>query len=184
MTEPTEAIAVSAPATADLRRNPDGTVVTFYSYKGGVGRSMAMANIAWLLASKYGKRVIVVDWDLEAPGLHRFFGIEDKELGPGLIDYLTSYRDALTRLDRKFSESDVLISRYLRRVDSFSNGGWLKLMSAGVQKDRASYVQKVRGFDWKGFYDNWGGAQLIEAMRTQFRQEADITLIDNRTGAT
>lgn len=184
MTEPTEAIAVSAPATADLRRNPDGTVVTFYSYKGGVGRSMAMANIAWLLASKYGKRVIVVDWDLEAPGLHRFFGIEDKELGPGLIDYLTSYRDALTRLDRKFSESDVLISRYLRRVDSFSNGGWLKLMSAGVQKDRASYVQKVRGFDWKGFYDNWGGAQLIEAMRTQFRQEADITLIDSRTGVT
>src|SRR5262249_24580436 len=92
--------------------------------------------------------------------------------------------DALTRLDRKFSESDVLISRYLRRVDSFSNGGWLKLMSAGVQKDRASYVQKVRGFDWKGFYDNWGGAQLIEAMRTQFRQEAEMNVVDRRSGVT
>src|SRR5262249_45585985 len=179
MTETTE--AVSAPATADLRRNPDGPVVTFYSYKGGVGRSMTVANIAWLLASKYGKRVLVVDWDLEAPGLHRFFEIEDSELGPGLIDYLTSYRDALSQPDRNFSESDALIDQYLRRVESFPNHGSLHLMSAGAQKDRASYVHKVRGFDWQGFYDNWNGAQLIEAMRTQFRYHADLTLIDSRT---
>ncbi len=174
----------ASPTEPNSRRAPDGVVVTFYSYKGGVGRSMAVANTAWLLASKYGKRVIVVDWDLEAPGLHRFFGIEDNDLGPGVIDYLTSYRDALSQPERKFSEKDVLISKYLRRVDSFPNRGSLHLMSAGAQKNRAAYVQKVRGFDWKGFYDNWGGAQLIEAMRTQFRQTADITLIDSRTGVT
>src|SRR5262249_55632987 len=49
-----------------------GTVITFYSYKGGVGRSMALANLAWILASN-GNRVLVIDWDLEAPGLHRYF---------------------------------------------------------------------------------------------------------------
>ena len=47
-------------------------IITFYSYKGGVGRSMALANVATLL-SKWGKRVLMIDWDLEAPGLENFF---------------------------------------------------------------------------------------------------------------
>ena len=38
-------------------------VVTFYSYKGGTGRSMALANVAWILASA-GYRVLAIDWDL------------------------------------------------------------------------------------------------------------------------
>jgi tetratricopeptide (TPR) repeat protein len=54
-----------------------GQVITFYSYKGGTGRSMALANIACLLAQRQslaeGKGVLVIDWDLEAPGLHRYF---------------------------------------------------------------------------------------------------------------
>ncbi|KUO04833.1 hypothetical protein AQJ67_10040 [Streptomyces caeruleatus] len=45
--------------------------MTFYSYKGGTGQTMALANTAWILAAD-GKRVLAVDWDLEAPGLHRF----------------------------------------------------------------------------------------------------------------
>lgn len=44
----------------------DGRIVTFYSYKGGTGRTMALANTAWILAAN-GKRVLAVDWDLEAP---------------------------------------------------------------------------------------------------------------------
>ena len=53
-------------------RDPDGTVVTFYSYKGGTGRTMAVANVAWILAAN-GRRVLAVDWDLDSPGLHRFY---------------------------------------------------------------------------------------------------------------
>src|ERR1700733_3452447 len=49
-----------------------GRICTFYSYKGGVGRSMALANVAVLL-SQWGSRVLVVDWDLEAPGIERYF---------------------------------------------------------------------------------------------------------------
>lgn len=48
-----------------------GRIITFYSYKGGTGRTMALANTAWILASS-GKSVLVVDWDLDAPGLDRF----------------------------------------------------------------------------------------------------------------
>ena len=46
-------------------------IVTFYSYKGGVGRSMALMNVAEILAD-VGYNVIVCDFDLEAPGLERY----------------------------------------------------------------------------------------------------------------
>ena len=54
-------------------------IITFYSYKGGVGRTLALANIGVLLA-KRGKRVLLMDWDLEAPGLDRYFRPEYTDL--------------------------------------------------------------------------------------------------------
>ena len=51
------------------------TFFTFYSFKGGVGRSMALANVADILARR-GLRVLVIDFDLEAPGLERYFQVE------------------------------------------------------------------------------------------------------------
>src|SRR5215813_12543853 len=82
-----------------------GRIITFYSYKGGTGRSMALANVAWILAMN-GKRVLVIDWDLEAPGLHRYFHpfLEDKELAQceGLIDFVMQYAEtAVTRTKTK-----------------------------------------------------------------------------------
>src|SRR5271166_3529084 len=68
-----------------------GRVITFYSYKGGTGRSMALTNVAWMLALN-GERVLAIDWDLEAPGLHRYFRpfLKDKELTgtEGLLDFV------------------------------------------------------------------------------------------------
>ena len=61
---------MDAMPASPVRRS--GRVITFYSFKGGVGRSMALANIAVLLAQMQ-RRVLLVDWDLEAPGLHRYF---------------------------------------------------------------------------------------------------------------
>ena len=43
-------------------------IFTFYSFKGGVGRSLAVMNVAYTLAGR-GRHVLVVDMDLEAPGL-------------------------------------------------------------------------------------------------------------------
>src|SRR5215469_5545181 len=69
-------------STSDART--PGRIITFYSYKGGTGRSMALANVACLLArgvrgqigqsATPDQRVLVIDWVLEAPGLHRYFG--------------------------------------------------------------------------------------------------------------
>ena len=46
-------------------------IFTFYSYKGGVGRSLALLNTAYTLVSR-GRHVLVLDLDLEAPGISGF----------------------------------------------------------------------------------------------------------------
>ena len=63
-------------------------IVAFYSYKGGVGRSLSLANVAALLASQ-GRRVACVDFDLEAGGLHTIFGLELNDIRYTLLDLLT-----------------------------------------------------------------------------------------------
>ena len=82
-----------------LGERKPGKIVTFYSYKGGTGRSMALVNVGWILASA-GYRVLLVDWDLEAPGLHRYLHpfLSDPELhdSPGLIDWATDVVAAST----------------------------------------------------------------------------------------
>ena len=75
----------------------DGRIYTFYSYKGGVGRSMALANVAEYFYLQ-GLKVLIVDWDLEAPGLESFFypaspdGVEKVRSRLGLLDLLTEYK--------------------------------------------------------------------------------------------
>ena len=68
-----------------------GTIITFYSFKGGVGRTMALANIAILLANQ-GYKVLTIDWDLEAPGLDKYFSKLSRSnynVKKGLIDLIT-----------------------------------------------------------------------------------------------
>ncbi|MFM7830997.1 MAG: hypothetical protein ACKPJD_04370, partial [Planctomycetaceae bacterium] len=83
-------------SSTDLDSCRNGRILTFYSYKGGTGRSMSLANVAWILAMN-GHRVLMLDWDLEAPGLHRWFGplLDDPELheSRGLIEFFTDFRE-------------------------------------------------------------------------------------------
>ncbi|HEV2864301.1 MAG TPA: AAA family ATPase [Pyrinomonadaceae bacterium] len=87
-------------------------VITFYSFKGGVGRSMALVNVGEILAD-WGYNVILCDWDLEAPGLERYLTADPPEADsaeaaareaaevaqyaahPGLMDLLYEYKGAL-----------------------------------------------------------------------------------------
>ena len=86
-----------APASDDR----SGIIITFYSYKGGTGRSMALANVGCLLGRRVerGKRCLLIDWDLEAPGLHRYFAETCDSLSArrkrGLVEYFDKLRDLL-----------------------------------------------------------------------------------------
>ncbi len=87
-------------------------IITFYSYKGGTGRSMTLANVAWILACA-GNKVLTIDWDLEAPGLHRYFYpfLIDKELtaSDGLIDFVINYQlEAVSSSRKSESKEDWL----------------------------------------------------------------------------
>jgi cellulose biosynthesis protein BcsQ len=168
-----------------------GKIITFYSYKGGVGRSMALANVAWVLASA-GKRVLVVDWDLEAPGLHRYFRpfLVDKDLDAtdGLIDFFHEYaRVASTPVEsdepapQDWYKSYANILRYAVSLDwEFPGRGSLDYVSAGRQT--SDYASRVSGFNWTSFYERIGGATFLEAVKEKMRSEYDYVLIDSRTG--
>jgi tetratricopeptide (TPR) repeat protein len=60
-------------------------IFAFYSFKGGVGRSMAVLNLAYALAAK-GRHVLVLDMDLEAPGLSGFLHRAEEITGFARLD--------------------------------------------------------------------------------------------------
>ena len=167
---------------------PLGRIVTFYSFKGGTGRSMALANVAWILASN-GYKVLAVDWDLEAPGLHRYFHpfLVDQELRgtPGLMDLLWDFATAAmdtsgdTGPDWYVSYADVLTYAVSLRHD-FGKRATLDLLPAG--KQNLAYGPRVGTFDWANFYDRLGGGLFVEALKKSMRAEYDYVLVDSRTG--
>jgi MinD-like ATPase involved in chromosome partitioning or flagellar assembly len=62
-------------------------IVSIHSFRGGTGKSNTTANIAALLAMK-GLRVGIVDTDIQSPGIHVLFGLDDDQMTFALNDYL------------------------------------------------------------------------------------------------
>jgi MinD-like ATPase involved in chromosome partitioning or flagellar assembly len=62
-------------------------IISIHSFRGGTGKSNTSANIAATLALQ-GKRVGVVDTDIQSPGIHVLFGLEEDQMGHTLNDYL------------------------------------------------------------------------------------------------
>jgi MinD-like ATPase involved in chromosome partitioning or flagellar assembly len=61
--------------------------ISVYSFRGGTGKSNTTANLATLLAAE-GCRVGVVDTDIQSPGIHVLFGLDEEEMTHSLNDYL------------------------------------------------------------------------------------------------
>ncbi|GAB4399549.1 MAG: MinD/ParA family protein [Anaerolineales bacterium] len=64
-----------------------GKIVSIHSFRGGTGKSNATANLASQVAMT-GKRVGVVDTDIQSPGIHVLFGLDEHKMGKTLNDYL------------------------------------------------------------------------------------------------
>lgn len=187
-----------------------GTVITFYSYKGGVGRSMALANVAALLA-RDGKRVLVVDWDLEAPGIEKYFRDSDRSppkgsstadpgggLGPdarasrpGMVDLIVAWRKLTdAAADPPASARDLYEKDALpRELDwrscvltcrPFFDGEQISVISAG--KEAPSYVDDVQSLDWNRLFERNHIGLYFERLRDEWKASFDLVLIDSRTG--
>lgn len=131
---------------------------------------MAVANIAILLAKK-GLRVLVVDWDLEAPGLHRYFaGLNTVSSNLGLLDLLLEAGELRALPDWRKYASEVAID------DSVS----LTMLSAGRFDEE--YDKRLLSFDWMHFFQEQDGGAILESLRQHWASGFDITLIDSRTG--
>src|SRR5437667_5871060 len=63
------------------------TIVSIHSYRGGTGKSNLIANLASSIVQQ-GKRVAVIDTDIQSPGLHVLFGMDPRHMGLTLNDYL------------------------------------------------------------------------------------------------
>ncbi|MBF0310093.1 MAG: SUMF1/EgtB/PvdO family nonheme iron enzyme [Magnetococcales bacterium] len=167
----------------------NGTIITFYSYKGGTGRTMALANVACLLSQRE-YRVLVIDWDFEAPGLHRYFHDlfpSDAELikTPGLIDLLWEYARKVSIPDSqrpKGEEAPILLAKaenYVRKL-TLPDGKPIYFMGAGRQDQ--GYGDMVRNFNWDDFYERLSGGDFLDAFREWLKESFDYILIDSRTG--
>ena len=155
--------------------------ISFYSYKGGVGRTLVVANVAKYLA-KFGQKVFALDFDLEAPGLHYKF-IETEREAPritkGLVDYI--YRFAVE------SKPTELIAPYVISVETRRSDGHIWLMPAG-QVPYAEYWKKLAQLNWHDlFYSTTAkGIPFFLDLKARIEYEfaPDFLLIDSRTGIT
>ena len=148
---------------------------TFYSYKGGVGRSLALANTAALLVQR-GRRVVLIDFDLEAPGLDSFKEFECVAGSPGVVEYVTEFRETNRAPD---------ITRFVHPCElRGAFRGQLFIMPAG--KKDAHYNACRANLSWADLYENHHGEQFVENWKAALdnHYHPDHVFVDSRTGLT
>ncbi len=181
-------------------------ITTFYSYKGGVGRSMALANVATILALRQ-ETVLVIDFDLDAPGLHRYFlppaptaseiSGQVPESSAGVIDLFWELRD---RLMAQFSTdgsydpdnaetTDVcraIVNEIVEKYQGYTiivgkdKSKALQFLPAG--RFDAHYQDRIRNFEWVTFFETF--KEVFDLLRDAWRNRYEHVLIDSRTGLT
>lgn len=184
--------------------NQEGQVITFYSFKGGVGRSMALANVAFLAALN-GQRVLVMDWDLEAPGLAYYFrglleGIDAKNLRdtPGVLNILWEWCSSVKEV-RTNEQVEQWMQGYVNGASFQSNvrslvpneivtlnGGALDFIGAGSRSistpELLPYEEALAKFSWPKFFTDEFGGMLLKHLRSWAKSNYDLILLDSRTG--
>jgi hypothetical protein len=156
--------------------------ITFYSYKGGVGRSLLVANTAKYL-STLGKSVFAIDLDLEAPGLHYKFELGAdavrSESCRGVVDILSTFLEN--------GEMPESLSDFAADLKVANGAGAIQIMRAGTAPN-GDYWRALSRINW---YEILYGErpvgvpfflELKERIRAEY--EPDFLLIDARTGIT
>lgn len=154
-------------------------ITTFYSFKGGVGRTMSLVNVGFELA-KRGRKVLLVDFDLEAPGITTYPEFSHSRNSAGIIEYVSDYLD-------KFEAPPV--EKYIYQcqlpVGETEAHASVWLMPSGKRDE--SYASRLNSIDWLKLYEERDGYLLFEDLKQQWamcHSKFDYVLIDSRTGHT
>ncbi len=98
-------------------------IISIHSFRGGTGKSNTTANVAMLLAAE-GRRVAVVDTDIQSPGIHVLFGLDQATLNRTLNDYLwgrcrivEAAHDVTPSLDVDFEGRTFLVPSSIQPAD-------------------------------------------------------------------
>ncbi|MBG1242371.1 MinD/ParA family ATP-binding protein [Nostoc sp. NZL] len=147
--------------------------VTFYSFKGGVGRTTALTHVASILAMR-GLKVVAVDLDLEAPGLSTAFNLKPQPKY-GIVDYF--YERSYLPKD---VEPSISIAEIFGEVKISNATGRLFVVPAGCLN--LDYVSKVDDLHATTSID--GDQSLWSIFKREIYEQLkpDIILIDSRTG--
>lgn len=168
-------------------------IVAFYSLKGGVGRTTALVNAGYLLA-RQGLRVLLWDFDLDAPNLHALVRallrqmamshVEESRIeyadylvdepAIGFADYLVHWEDT--------GDAPASLDSYLWSFPVGAEGGHIDFFGAGY--NGPEYVAKLVRIHWGTFYRR-GGQKLLQRLLEQIAaREPAVVLLDARTGMT
>ncbi|TAF06107.1 MAG: tyrosine-protein kinase family protein [Nostocales cyanobacterium] len=150
-------------------------IVTFFSFKGGVGRTTALVATALTLA-RNGHRVAIVDLDLEAPGLSTVF-FRDNLVNFGVIDYL---------LEKKIQNSNWSLRNHILPINDplliGNSVGKLYLLTAGNVDN--NYLEKLARLDFQNLVDHdlpKTFEKMLEELESAIRP-LDFILLDARAG--
>jgi len=155
--------------------NPSVPRTVFFSIKGGVGRSTALAATAWALAEQ-GKSVLVLDLDLESPGLSSALLPSDRRPLFGITDWL---------VEDLVNNGDTVLHNMVAQSALSHNGEILVVPAHGV--DPGEYIAKL-GRVWMPKMNNDGKREswaerlrrLLDALESLW--QPDVILIDSRAG--
>jgi hypothetical protein len=177
------------PAAAGL-----GEWTTFYSWQSGPARSLVLADMARLLASRHAPAapVLMIDWDLESPGLHYLFGAagEADNARPGLLELIESCRSRYGDLVQATlaaggtPDADTVARQALAGVDWHSHiervdaDCPLYMLRAG--RFDHNYGERAARLDWHGLYLACPG--LLRQFRAQLAEAYRHIFIDARCG--
>jgi tetratricopeptide (TPR) repeat protein/cellulose biosynthesis protein BcsQ len=180
-----------------LAASASGEVVTFYSYKGGTGRTMALVNCAGLIASALpsaARPLLLIDFDLEAPGIHQYLNswppyADDYRGRAGTLELFEELGEeieaAMSRLPEAQCLDDEYIANVVKGIDlarfiTEVPGLPIHAMCAGRATE--DYDTRLAAISWDRLFAQ--APSLFRALAARFAETYSLTFVDSRTGLT